>query len=90
MFASSKDRLEEFRDDISYDDFDIHNIKGDIMVMMIHCVFWTVVLFLLEGAGLLKLLRSIKCFKGSVKPLNEVNSDEDVVEEENRINAYMN
>lgn len=88
MFASSKSRLILFREDINNDDFAMENMKGDIMVMMIHFVVWTIVVIVLES-GLLKFLKRISFCKGSVKPIQDMKLDEDVVEEEQRINKYV-
>lgn len=62
-------------------------MKGDIIVMVAHCITWTLVLLILEG-GLLKQLKKIQLCRNRIKPKTDLKLDEDVIEEENRINQY--
>lgn len=56
MFASSKDVFAKIRTDVSNDTFDLVNMGGDILLLMSHFVFWTIVLIIIE-------LGAFNCFK---------------------------
>lgn len=69
-------------------DLDLSLSGGDIMMLFVHCGLWIIVLIMIEMgifrclSGCLMILK-----KNRIKERNEseINRDEDVIEEENRI-----
>ena len=48
LFASSKSSLHLVRPDLNMDNFNIQNMGGDLLILGVHFVFWTIVLILIE------------------------------------------
>jgi hypothetical protein len=88
MYASGKDTLKLLRPDLPLDDFDLELIGGDILLCCVHFGFWTLFVIVME-AGLLGCLRRTCRFKSSIKPKEDLELDEDVLEEENRVKKFM-
>lgn len=53
MFTTGINQLQALRPDLEYDYFNLNNMGGDILLMVVHFFFWTALLIVLEG-GLLK------------------------------------
>lgn len=87
MYASSKDRLKLIRPDLPTNDFDLDLLGGEILLSCVHFIVWTIVVFTLE-VGLLRCLRRTCRFRSSIPPRTDLELDEDVVEEENRVEKY--
>ena len=67
-------------------DFDIMALGGNILVMMLHFIFWSILLIFIE-LGVFDCFRRIpqSCNANQVKPRTDLNLDNDVVEEELRV-----
>jgi ATP-binding cassette, subfamily A (ABC1), member 3 len=89
MYMSSKDRLFAVRPELKVDDnLDISLIGGEIYALLAHFVGWTIILILIE-AGALRWIAKLPLIlpKNRIpsKTLADLELDEDVVEEENRV-----
>lgn len=86
MFASSKTSLGVLRPDISNDTFALVNMGGDILLLCCHFVFWTIVLIVIE-LGSFDMCRRCpdKLSKNKLPYNQELDLDEDVVEEAERV-----
>jgi len=89
MFDSTKAALFLRRPELKKDsDYDISLIGGDVLVLCLHFVLWLFVLFLIE-AGAFSCFGKILNFlpKNRIPPKNidSLNLDEDVLEEEKRV-----
>ena len=67
-------------------DFDLMALGGNILVMMLHFIFWTILLIFIE-LGVFDCFRRIpqSCNANQVKPRTDLNLDNDVVKEELRV-----
>lgn len=61
---------------------------GDVLFMMLHFVLWTIVIIVLEG-GLINLVSRKLASKDPLKPKDDLELDEDVIEEEKRVEQYL-
>lgn len=61
---------------------------GDVAFNIIHFIFWTILLIILEGGLLSCLRRNCRC-KRKITPRSSLDLDEDVIEEEQRIEQYV-
>ena len=61
---------------------------GDLLFNFLHFILWTIVIVILE-AGLLGCLRRTCRCKDRVAPKKDLELDEDVIEEEKRIENYL-
>jgi hypothetical protein len=87
MYATSKSTLLEDRPDVSSYDFNIENMGGDLVFCAGHFFLWTTVLILIES-GVLKFLECfIMCLRKTILPKENLDLDEDVIEEERRVEA---
>ena len=89
MYMSTKDRLFAVRADLKVDNnLDVSLIGGEIYALLAHCAGWTLLLILIE-AGILRWLTKLPMLlpKNWIKPktLQELDLDEDVREEEERV-----
>jgi len=87
MFKSSKDKLLELRKDLPADDFHIDNMSGDFICLFMHFAIWTLVLIILE-TGLFDKLNRAYC-GNLVYRRRKTQVDEDVLEEENRVEQNL-
>lgn len=55
----------------------MNNLLGDIIIMVVHFVFWTLLLIIMEG-GLVKWLETLTCCARKIKPNEDLKLDEDV------------
>jgi hypothetical protein len=55
----------------------MNNLLGDIILMIVHFGFWTLLLVIMEG-GLLKWLDSLTFCARKIKPIEDLKLDEDV------------
>jgi ATP-binding cassette, subfamily A (ABC1), member 3 len=89
MFDSSKSRLFLIRPDlVRSSDYDVDLIGGDVLVLCLHFVFWTFVLFIIESGSFKCLGGVYKMFSKNRIPLKDdatLALDEDVIEEDNRV-----
>jgi hypothetical protein len=86
MFASSKDIIIVLRDDLPSDTFAFWNMGGDIMVLCIHFIFWTIILIVIESTSCSACKRCPDKLKKNRLGYNkDLNLDEDVIEEEQRV-----
>lgn len=86
MWASSGTQLRAARPTLPSANFDIANMGGDLLLCGVHFLVWTVVLLLLETGS----LDCLKCWgrkQKSVPPRESIELDEDVTEEERRVEA---
>lgn len=73
------------RPDLNPDDFYINNMGGDLLILGVHFVFWTLVLCIIE-LGAFNCLKDYTFKKKEIpKPREDIELDEDVLEEENRV-----
>jgi len=86
MFQASKDRLYQARPDLEKSDMSIDFVGGDIAVMAGHFGFWLIVLVLIE-VGTCSCLSKVPllCKKNRIQKKEDLELDEDVVNEENRV-----
>jgi ATP-binding cassette subfamily A (ABC1) protein 3 len=86
MFASSRDTIINVREDLSSDTFDIWNMGGDILALGVHFIFWTIILIIIESSNCSSCKRCPDKLKKNQVPYNkDLNLDEDVIEEEQRV-----
>lgn len=85
MFASSKDRLSLLRPGVPTEDFALENMGGDLLILGIHFVAWTIFVLLVEIGAFNWLKYLLFCIKRNVPPKQDLDLDEDVVEEEKRV-----
>jgi ATP-binding cassette subfamily A (ABC1) protein 3 len=89
MFDSSKARLFLIRPSLKRNsDFDVTLIGGNILLLCMHFFFWIFILFLIENGAFNLFGRMIYILsKNKIPPKKdeELNQDEDVLEEENRV-----
>jgi hypothetical protein len=65
IYSSGKERLFMLRPELKKDsDLDLSLIGGDILIMCIHFVFWTILLILIE-------VGAFNCFRGFLKVLKK-------------------
>ena len=57
---------------------------GDVLFLCLHFILWTLVLLILEG-GLISCIRRMLASKDPLKKRNDLDLDEDVIEEEQRV-----
>ncbi|CDW85159.1 abc transporter family protein [Stylonychia lemnae] len=85
-YQSLKPQLFQLRPNLIKDDLDFEAVGGDIAIMLVHAGLWTILLILSEAGAFNFILR---CFeriqRRNVPALKELNQDDDVIEEENRV-----
>mmetsp|Transcript_43833 Transcript_43833/g.42341 ORF Transcript_43833/g.42341 Transcript_43833/m.42341 type:complete len:127 (+) Transcript_43833:646-1026(+) len=85
IFASGKGVLKFIRPEASLDDFDITNMTGDIIAVLLHFVFWTLAIAVFESLNC-KALRNYTCKRGQIPPaIQDLEQDDDVEAEEQRV-----
>jgi ATP-binding cassette subfamily A (ABC1) protein 3 len=91
MFDSSKARLFLVRPSLKKDsDYDLELIGGDVLVLCLHFIFWLLVLLAIELGAFNWTKRVLNLLpKNKIPPklASELNQDEDVIEEEERVAA---
>ncbi len=86
MYSSIKTTLHLIRPETKMDDFELNAIGGDVLLLMVHFIFWLLILVLIE-LDVFHCITSLpeRFSNNKVKPREDLNLDEDVVEEENRV-----
>lgn len=87
MFISSKSQLHAQRPTLNMDNFNINNMGGDLLLLAIHFVVWTSFLIMVELGTFSKVYHLLPCNRGALKPREDLDLDEDVIEEEMRVQA---
>lgn len=89
MWGSTKAQLKTIRtDDFDVEDLDLEAIGGDILLLCIHGIFWTIILILIEVRAFRWIERCLSCFNGRKVPVrNDLVLDDDVLAEEKRIES---
>jgi len=88
MYQSLKDTLAVLRPSTKVDDLDINAMGGDILLLCMHGVFWTLILIMIEARVFRKLDGLFNICRGKkIPPKTDLKLDEDVIEEENRVEA---
>lgn len=91
IYDSSKSRLFMIRPDLRKDsDYDVTLIGGNVLVLMLHCALWLLVLLLIEAGAFSWTSRVLALLgKNRIPPKSDeqLNLDEDVVEEERRVES---
>ena len=87
MWGSTKAQLKTIRtDNFDVDDLDLEAIGGDILLLCIHGIFWTIILILIEVRAFRWIGKCLSCLNGrKVLVRNDLVLDEDVLAEEKRI-----
>jgi len=89
MYDSSKDRLFQIRPDLKKDsDYDITLMGGNVLALCLHFVFWMLVVAIIEAGAFNwtgRLAYLLPKNKIPPKTDNQLALDEDVVEEEKRV-----
>ena len=85
MFASSKNQLHQVRPGLNIDDFNIQNMGGDLLILAVHFFVWTCFLIMVEMGALSWLWHALPCNKGTISPRENLDLDDDVLEEEVRV-----
>lgn len=89
MYDASSSRIFLVRPELKRDsEFDISLVGGDILVLCLHFIFWTLVLILIEMGAFNWIGKSINMLsKNRIPPkdVDSLNLDEDVLEEEQRV-----
>jgi ABC-type transport system involved in cytochrome bd biosynthesis fused ATPase/permease subunit len=89
LYDSSKTRLFLIRPQLKKDsDFDITLLGGNVLLLCLHFVVWMILLLLIENGFFDCFGRMINVLKkNKIAPKNddELNQDEDVIEEEERV-----
>jgi ATP-binding cassette subfamily A (ABC1) protein 3 len=86
MYASMKNQLGLVRPELKMDDMDLDAIGGDVLLNCIHGIFWIIILILIEARALRWVDRLFNCCRGKrVPPRTDLVLDEDVLEEEKRV-----
>lgn len=87
MYGSSKESLKTIRPELaSLEDLDLDAIGGDILLNIIHGVFWSVILILIEARAFRWVDRLFNCCRGKrIPPRTDLVLDDDVLEEEKRV-----
>lgn len=86
MYSSQKTTLEALRPDFNTNYFYIDNMGGDILMMCVHGVVWTVVLILIEARAFNWLEKVFNMCSGKkIPPKTDIVFDSDVIEEEERV-----
>jgi hypothetical protein len=93
MFDSSKARLFLLRPDLKRDsDWDISLLGGNVLALCLHFIVWLIVLFFIEIGAFSWVNKIINVLgKNKIPPKSDqqLQLDEDVIEEEERV-ALMN
>lgn len=86
MYSAFKDTLNILRPSLKVDTLNIQGLGGDILIMMMHFVFWLIVLLAIE-LGAFNWVNKIMALlpKNKIEPKQDLDQDEDVIEEENRV-----
>lgn len=87
MYCAGKQTLEYVRG-VPTNDFNIQNMGGDLLLLGIHFFFGLFMLALIEGY-ILKAFQKCCSGSGKIKPKKSIELDEDVIEEEKRVEQYM-
>ena len=83
LYQSLKGTLIQIRPELNKPDLDINAIGGDILIMFMHGIFWTLVLIIIEAGAFNCFSRCFNRMLGrNVRPKTELNQDDDVLEEE--------
>lgn len=85
MWASSKNELLLSHKGLDIDNFAIENMGGDIMLLAIHFIVWTSFLIMVEMGTFSWLWYSLPFNKGTISPRENLDLDDDVIAEEERV-----
>lgn len=86
MYQATIARLKIIRPELDKPDTDINAIGGDILIICLHGIFWTIVLILIESRALNCLSGIFNLCRGRKIPeRTDLVLDEDVTEEEIRV-----
>lgn len=86
MYQATISRLKLIRPELDKPDTDINAIGGDILIVCLHCIVWTIVLILIEARAF-RCLDSVfnLCRGKKIAERTDLVLDEDVTEEEIRV-----
>ena len=88
MYQAVKEGMFVVRPNLRVDDIDINAVGGNILIICLHAAFWTIMLILIEARAFRWVDSIFNCCRGKKIPeRTDLVLDEDVVEEENRVDA---
>ncbi len=90
MWGSTKAQLKVVRASENFDvqDLDLEAIGGDILLICIHGIFWTIILIMIEARAFTWVEKCLSCLNGrKVPPKTDLILDDDVLAEEKRVES---
>ena len=88
MYNGTKAQLRARRKDLDIQDLGLNAIGGDILIICLHGVFWTMMLVIIESGGFQWIGKCLACLNGRKVPIkHDLVLDDDVLAEEKRIES---